>query len=200
MFSQEEKLSFLLVVYNYILFNKYNILSQHPIYWLEEIIEVIIKLRFKLFLSSEVTNNYSEIYIKEFNYNKTGFMIPNCQWIYLKRIYGQTKPIFTYFQFWNTVFELLPIINKVLTIPTIIVIRKNALFCLHMDDHSSLTSSLENTFLLLHESNFSLIVLRLVYLIEKKKYTFPQDMNILGFGETSTRLWLSTKHETKRKN
>lgn len=47
------------------------------VYWLEVIIDIVIKPGFKVFFSNDTANSYWGIPIKEFDCKKTGLMTPN---------------------------------------------------------------------------------------------------------------------------
>lgn len=76
---KKKRLPLLHVVHNYISLNKYIIKLQYPVYWLEKTIDMVIKLDFKVFFSSDIINSYWIILIKESNCNKIGFLISNGQ-------------------------------------------------------------------------------------------------------------------------
>lgn len=67
------------MIYYYIFLNKYTIKLQYSIHWLKKTIDVVIKPGFKIFFFSSVVNGYQKILIKKFDYNKSGFLIPNEQ-------------------------------------------------------------------------------------------------------------------------
>lgn len=137
--------------------------------------------------------------MQESDCNKTGFLIPNGQQIYLRIEQSLIKAISTYFLFSDIVFRLRLPIDKMLRMRTIIDIKKNAFFCLYKDDHRSSTRSFQDMFLFLYETYFARLMFQLVYLTGKKTYAFDEKLIILRFERTSTEIRLSLKHSDEVK-
>lgn len=78
--------------------------------------------------------------------------------------------------------------------PTIIGTRKNSSFGLYMDDHLGSAKTFGNMFQFLHETYCFYDVFGPVYLTEKKTFAFDDNLDILGFVETSKGLKPITKH------
>ena len=93
---KKKRSSLLRVVYNYISLNKHTIQSHYPVHRLEATIDVVIKPRFKVYFSGYIVNSYWGIQMKESDCNKTGFLTPNGQWIYLRMRQGLTGALSTF--------------------------------------------------------------------------------------------------------
>lgn len=138
--------------------------------------------------------------MKESNCNKTGFLTPNGQWIYLRMGQGLTGFASTYSRFSDIVFGPLPPTNEVLRMPTIIGTGKNSSFGLYMDDHLGSAKTFEDMIQFLHETYFPRVAFEPVYLTGKKTFAFDDKLDILGFEGTNEGLRPSTKHRDKVKN
>lgn len=132
--------------------------------------------------------------MKESDCNKTSFLTPNDQWIYLKMGQGLTRAAHTYSQFSNIIFGPLPKTDKVPRMPTIIGTGDKTLFGLYMNDYLSLTRTFGDMFKFLHKIYFSYVVFGPVYLIRKKIFAFDDKLDILGFERTGEGLRPSSKH------
>lgn len=76
------------VVHNFVPLNKYTIKSSYPVHRLEKVLDTIIKPGYNCYFSSDAANGYWAILMKQGDVNKTGFMTPNGQWVYLRMRQG----------------------------------------------------------------------------------------------------------------
>lgn len=108
--------------------------SAKYIHRLEEVLDTIIKPGYNCYLTSDAANGYWAIPMKWGNENKTGFMTPNGQWVYLRMGQGLKGAAYTYSQFSKLVFGPLPGTSngKIVRKPTIIGKNKDAAFSIYM--------------------------------------------------------------------
>ncbi len=72
------------VIHNFIPVNRYTIKSQYPVHSLEETLNTAIRPEFGVYFMSDTANSYWAIPMKVEDCNKTGFITPNGQWVYLR--------------------------------------------------------------------------------------------------------------------
>ena len=89
---------------------------------LEKIIDIFIKPRYITYFTSDAANGYWVIPIKPENFNKTGFLSPNGQWVYKKIGQDLKKAPYIYAQFSDLVFKLLP---KTESVPRLLLLIGN---------------------------------------------------------------------------
>lgn len=72
---------------------------------------------------SDAANEYWTIPLKAKDCNKTRFITPNGQWVYLRMGQGLKSTAHTYSQFIDTVFGPLPKVQDIPQMPTLIGVR-----------------------------------------------------------------------------
>ncbi len=146
---------------------------------------------------SDAANGYWGITIKAEDYNKTGFIIPNGQWVYLRMGQGFKGTAHTYSQFINTVFGPLPKTQNISRMLTLIGVRAEDSFGIYMDDHIGAAITFDAIYTFLHNSYFPRVAFDPVYLSGKKTKAFMNTLELLGF--EGSRGWLrpSAKHCNK---
>lgn len=135
--------------------------------------------------------------MKTETYNKTGFIIPNKQQIYL-HIGQRLKDVaYIYSQFTNTIFGLLPKVQKILQMPTFINICKKNLFNIYINDYIGAAKIFEAIYIFLYDNYFLRVAFGLIYLSEKKTKAFVNILKLLGFEKSCEGLRPSVKHQNK---
>ena len=101
----------------------------------------------------------------------------------------------TYAQYSNQTFGHLPPDNKG-TNEHKLLIRdfKNAMFAPFMDDHVGSVITFDAIFEFLHTKYFLKCAFGLIYLALKKTHVFTDQLNFIGFTNSTKRLWPLIKH------
>lgn len=108
------------VVHNFIPVNKYTIKPQYPGHRIDEVIDTVIKPKYKAFFCTDAANGYWAVPIKEGDQYKTGFVTPHGQYIYLRMGQGLKGACATYSQFEDLTFGPLPKTDEVAAMPVIL--------------------------------------------------------------------------------
>ena len=186
------------VVHNFIPVNSYTIKSAYPMHHLEEVIAILIKPKFRAFFSSDASNSYWAITTKAEDRNKTGFLTPNGQWVYIRMGQGLKGAPHTYAQFTDLVFGPLPPNDEGVTrLPTLIGDHQNHVFSVFMDDHGASATDYDTLFNFLHTKYFPRCVFGPVYLSGAKTHLFSDSIEVLGFQGSAAGLAPSSKHRDK---
>ena len=72
------------VVHNYMPVNHHTIKSAYPMHHLDEVLALLIRPKYWVFFNLNASNGYWAITTKAEDQNKTGFLTPNGQWVYLR--------------------------------------------------------------------------------------------------------------------
>lgn len=185
------------VVHNFIPVNRYTIKSSYPVHNLEQTLDIILQPGFDVYFSSDTANGYWAISIKAKDCNKTGFITPNGQWVYLcmgQRLKGAAH---TYSQFTDTVFSPLPKVGNIPRMPTVIGVRKNDSFGVYMDDHIGAARNFDTMFDFLYKTYFPRVAFGPVYLSGKNMRVFVCTLELLRFEKSQGELRPSAKHRRK---
>lgn len=186
------------VVHNFIPVNSFTIKSGYPMHHLEEVINTLIKPHFIVFFSSDASNGYWAIPMKWSDINKTGFIAPNGQWVYLRMGQGLKGGPHTYAQFSDLVFGPLPANSAgVARMPSLIGTHGDHAFQVFMDDHAAAATTFEEMFKFLHEEYFPRVAFGPVYLSGHKTVVFGGSLELLGFHGSADGLRPSIKHREK---
>lgn len=185
------------MIHNFIPVNKYTIKPQYPMHRIDEVIDTIIKPKHKAFFSTDASNGYWAVPIKEGDQYKTGFVTPHDQYIYLRMSQGLKGACATYSQFGDLTFGPLPKTEEVAAMPSIIGSHDNAAFCLFMDDHMGATETFEDMFEFLHRKYFLRIAFDPVYLSGHKTHIFTDTLEMIGFTGGAEGLRPAAKHRER---
>lgn len=104
-----------------------------------------------------------------------------------------------YSQFTNTVFELLPKMQNIWQIPTLIGVCQKNSFSVYINDYIRAVKIFDAMYTFLYNSYFLRVVFNLMYLLEKKIRAFIDNLELLGFERSCRRLKPSAKHWDKIK-
>jgi hypothetical protein len=122
---------------------------------LEEVVDTLITPGFGVDFMSDASNSYWAIPMKASDFNKTGFLTPNRQWVYLRMDQGLKGAPYTYAQSRDLVFGPLPKNSQgVKRMPTLIGRFKDYAFQIFMDDHSAAARDFESMYTFLLEEYF----------------------------------------------
>ena len=170
------------VVHNFILINKWTIKSAYLMHYLEEVIEIVIKPRYRMYFSLDASNGYWAILLRKGDANKTGFLTPNGQWVYLRMGQGLKGAPHTYAQFSDLVFGPLPPNDKgVARMGTLIGNHGDHAFAVFMDDHAASADDFDTLFDFLYTRYFPRVAFGPVYLSGAKTHIFSDNLELLGF-------------------
>jgi hypothetical protein len=195
--SKKKNSNQLKVVHNYILLNDCIIKMQYSIHRIEEMIDILMKSKFKAFFFIDATWDYWVVIIKKKDVFKTDLVSSHEQWAYLRMRMSLIESSHTYAQFTNLVFDFLSTIEDFSAQDTIIENHEKAVMTLFVNDHSDVEISFEILFNFLHERYFSKTVFELIYLNSKKTVIFIEKLNMIDFTEESNELRSSVKHRIK---
>ena len=185
------------VVHNFIPINRYTIKSAYPMHRLEEVLDTLIKDRFRAYFTSDASNGYWAIPMKAEDCNKTGFLTPNGQWVYKRMGQGLKGSPHTYAQFTDLVFGPLPRTESQKRLPTLIGNHGATAFSVFMDDHAAAADDYETLFEFLHTRYFPRVVFGPVYLSGEKTHVFADSLEMVGFQGNAEGLRPSIKHREK---
>jgi len=185
------------VVHQFIPINKYTIKSAYPMHRMEEVIEILMKEKFSVYFSTDASHGYWAIPLKVEDWNKTGFLTPNGQWVYTRMGMGLKGAPHTYAQFSDLVFGPLPKTEDTRRQPTLIGQHNNTAFAVFMDDHSGAGEDFDNLFEFLHTQYFPRCVFGPVYLNGKKTVLFHDNLEMIGFEGNGKGIRPSAKHRDK---
>ena len=175
------------VVHNFIPINKYTIKSAYPMHHLEEVVDTLIKPNYKVYFSSDASNGYWAVPVRPCDRNKTGFLTPNGQWVYLRIT--------------DLVFGPLPPNSEgVPRLSTLIGNHGNHAFSVFMDDHAASSVDFDTLFDFLHTRYFPRVIFGPVYLAGSKTHVFADNLELLGFQGDADGLRPSLKLRKKVKN
>ena len=186
------------VVHNFIPVNRYTIKSAYPMHHLEEVVDTLITPGFGVYFMSDASNSYWAVPMKASDVNKTGFLTPNGQWVYLRMGQGLKGAPHTYAQFGDLVFGPLPKNTQgAKRMPSIIGRFKDYAFQIFMDDHSAAAKDFESMYNFLHEEYFPRVAFGPIYLSGPKTHVFAENLELLGFHGNAEGLRPSLKHRQK---
>ena len=185
------------VVHNFIPVNKFTIKPQYPMHRIDEVIDTIIKPKYRVFFSTDASNGYWAVPIKAGDEYKTGFVTPHGQYIYRRMGQGLKGACATYSQFGDLVFGPLPKTAQCKAMPTIIGNQGKTAFCLFMDDHIGAGECFQDMFNFLHYEYFPRVAFGPVYLSGHKTYVFTDSLEMVGFTGSAEGLRPSVKHRER---
>lgn len=185
------------VVHNFIPVNKYTIKPQYPGHRIDEVIDTVIKPRYRAFFCTDAANGYWAVLIKDGDQYKTGFVTPHGQYIYLRMGQGLKGACATYSQFGDLTFGPLPKTETTEAMPSIIGDHDDAAFTLFMDDHMGSARTFDDMFRFLHTKYFPRVAFGPVYLSGHKTHMFTDSLEIVGFTGSSEGLRPAAKHREK---
>jgi hypothetical protein len=185
------------MIHNYISLNNCTIKMQYSVNRIEEIINILMKSKFKVFFFTNVIWKYWAMIIKKKNVYKTEFVSFHEQWAYLKMSMRLTRSSHTYAQFINLIFESLSLIKKFLTQETIIENHEKVIFALFVNDHSDAKVTFETLFDFLHEHYFSRIAFEFIYLSSRKIIAFIEKLDMIEFIDEFNQFKSFVKHRIK---
>jgi hypothetical protein len=195
--SKKKRSDQLKMIHNYISLNDCTVKMQYSVHKIEKVINILMKLKFKIFFFTNAIWEYWTIITKKENVYKTEFVSSHEQWVYLRMSMRLTESSHTYAQFTNLVFESLSIIKEFKTQEIIIEDHEDATFASFVNDHSETETTYEALFKFLHEHYFFRAVFELIYLSSKKIIAFIEELNMIDFIEESNELRSSIKHRIK---
>jgi len=164
---------------------------------MEEVIEILMKEKFSVYFFTDASHGYWAIPFKVKDWNKTGFLTPNGQWVYTRMGMGLKGAPHTYAQFSDLVFGPLPKTKDTRRQPTLIEQHNNTAFAVFMDDHSGAGEDFDNLFEFLHTQYFPRCVFGPVYLNGKKTVLFHDNLEMIGFEGNGKGIRPSAKHRDK---
>ena len=136
--------------------------------------------------------------MKQRDRNKTDFLTPNGQWMYLRMGQGLKEAPHIYAQFSNLVFGPLPLNDEEIFRFVILIDDHNDhAFAVFMNDHGASAKDYESMFRFLHENYFPRCVFEPVYLSGHKTQMFSDSLKVLGFQGSASGLRPSMKHKNK---
>ena len=189
------------VVHNFIPVNRWTIKSAYPMHRLEEVVDALIKEKFKVYFSTDAANGYWAILIIPKDRNKTGFITPNGQWVYNRMGQGLKGAPHTYAQFTDLVFGPLPAnAEGVPRMPSIIDTYEKSAFRVFMDDHAGSATDYDTMFEFLSTKYFPRVAFGPVYLAGAKTFVFTNQLDVLGFQGSADGIRPSIKHREKVEN
>ncbi len=185
------------VVHNYISLNDCTVKMQYSVHRIEEVIDILMKSKFKTFFSTDATWGYWAVTTKKKNVYKTKFVSSHEQWAYLRMRMSLTESSHTYAQFPNLMFEPLSVTKNFSAEEIIIENHEEATMTSFVNDHFEVEISFETLFDFLHEHYFSRTTFELIYLNSKKIIVFIEKLNMIEFIEESNELRSFIKHKIK---
>ena len=121
---------------------------------IEEVLDTLIKLKFKVFFTSDASNSYWAVKIKAGDEYKAGIVTPHGQYVYLQMGQGLKGAPYTYSQFTDLIFGPLPPGKGSLRFPSIIGDIRQVAFSPFMDDHAAAATDYNSMFEFLHNMYF----------------------------------------------
>jgi len=187
------------VVHNFIPLNDCTVKPQYPGHRIEEVIDIIVKPKFKVFFSSDASNGYWAVLVRPGDEHKCAIVTPHGQYLYLRMGQGLKGAAATYTQFGDLVFGPLPKTEEVPAMPSLIGEQSNGqeAFSLFMDDHCGSATSFDSMFTFLHEKYFPRVAFGPVYLSGSKTFVFTDSLEMVGFTGGAGGLRPSIKHREK---
>ena len=186
------------VVHNFIPVNKYTKKSGYPMHSLEEVVNTLMRAGHEVYMMSDAANSYWAVNIRKEDRNKTGFIGPNGQWVYIRMGQGLKGAPFTYSQFGDMVFGPLPPNQRgVPRMPTILGRSTKHAFQIFMDDHAGSAKNYETMFDFLLNDYFPRVAFGPIYLSGPKTNLFASNLELLGFEGDSRGIRPSLKHRRK---
>ncbi len=192
--SKKKKSDQLRMVHNYISLNNCTIKMQYSVHKIKEMIDILMKLKFKAFFFTNAIWEYWAVIIKKKDVYKTEFVSSHEQWAYLRISMKLTKSSHTYAQFTNLIFESLSSIKEFLAQKTIIEDHEKVIFASFVNDHSDAKMTFEALFDFLHEHYFSEAAFELIYLNSRKIIAFIEKLNMIEFIDESNEFRSFVKH------
>lgn len=188
------------VVHNFIPINAVTIKPQYPMHQMEEVLDTVIKSKWKTFFSADASNGYWAIPIQPGDEHKAGITTPHGQYMYLRMGQGLKGAPHTYSQFTDLVFGPLPASSISPALPSIIGNQENSGFSPFMDDHLGGFTDFNAQFDFLHQHYFPRIAFGPVYLSGSKTFAFMENLELIGFTGSSEGLRPSVKHLERMNN
>ncbi|SLM34951.1 Ribonuclease H-like domain [Lasallia pustulata] len=189
------------VVHNFIPVNKCTIKSEYPMHRLEEVLDILIKLRFSCYFSTDASNSYWAVPIKAGDEYKAGIITPHGQYAYRRMGQGLKGAPHTYSQFTDLVFGPIPQ-NDVSGEPrmdTIIGDHGNTAMALFMDDYAASATDFDSLYNFLADFFFPRAAFGPIYLNPKKTVVFGINLDLLGFTGGAGTIRPSIKHRDKNR-
>lgn len=189
------------VVHNFIPVNRFTIKSAYPMHHLEEVVNTLLTPTFKAYFSSDASNSYWAIKMKPEDRNKTGFIAPNGQWVYLRMGQELKGALFIYAQFGDLVFGPLPKNSEgVPRMPSLLERFQDHAFQIFINNYAGAATTFEAMFNFLSRDYFPRIAFGPVYLSGPKTHLFESNLELLGFDGDSSGIRPSLKHKAKVQN
>ena len=171
-------------------------------YQIKEVLNIVIKPKFKVFFTTNTSNSYQVIPMKKGDKYKVGVITLYSQYIYLWMRQGLKGSLYTYSQFTNLIFGYIPIGDiiynsrsyRVGPFPTIIRDHSNWLFSLFIDNYIGGIMDYKNIFTILYKVYFPQIIFSPIYLSPGKTFLFIDSLNIVGFTRSTNRIRLLVKY------
>ena len=184
-------------VHNFRPVNAYTIKSQYPMHRLEEVLDTIIKPKFRVFFATDAANGYWAIKMAKGHEYKAGIITPHGQYCYRRMGQGLMGAPHTYSQFTDLVFGPIPKgEGSDQEYPTMIGDLGDQAFSPFMDDHAGSAIDFDAMYDLLSSKYFPRIAFGPVYLSPQKAYFFMSSLEILGFTGSAEGIRPSVKHRT----
>jgi hypothetical protein len=195
--SKKKESDQLRVIHNYIFLNDCTIKMQYSIHRIKEVIDILMKFKFKAFFFTNVSWEYWTVTTKKEDVYKTDFVSSHEQWTYLKMSMKLIESSHIYAQFTNLMFESLSIIKEKSSQFIIIEDHENAAMTFFVNDHFEARKNFDSLFSFLHNFYFLRVTFESIYLNSKKTTTFFEELNMIDFTERSKELRFSIKHRIK---
>jgi hypothetical protein len=179
--SKKKDSNQLKIIHNYIFLNDCIIKMQYSMHKIKEIINILMKSKFKAFFFIDATWDYWIVIIKKKNVYKTRFVLSHKQWAYLRMRMNLIESSHTYTQFTNLIFDLLSAIENFSAQDTIIKDHEKTIMTSFVNNHLNVEINFEILFNFLHERYFSKATFEFIYLNSKKIIEFIEKLNMIDF-------------------
>ena len=141
----------------------------------------MIKPKFIVYFTTDTSYRYQAVLIKPRDKYKAAVIALYRQYIYLQIGIGLKGAIYTYAQFIDLVFRLIPLVRSYLQLPLIIGNYRLVIFSPFIDNYNSLGESFDTLFDFLYRRYFLQIAFGLVYLAEQKVRVFLTSLELIRF-------------------
>jgi hypothetical protein len=185
------------VVHNFIPINACTIKPVYPMHNLEEVLDVLVKPTFVVFFSSDAANGYWAVPLRKGDEHKAAITAPNGQWLFRHMGQGLKGAPYTYSQFTDLVFGLLPRTDTVVSFPTLIGDHGDIGFVPFMDDHIGAAISFDTMYTFLHKKYFLWVAFGPLALSPAKSLFFFNSLDVIGFSASSDGLCPSVRHRNR---
>lgn len=185
------------VVHNYIPVNNHTIKSSYPMHRLEEVLETLMRPKFRCFFGADASNGYWAISMKAGHEYKTGFLTPHSQYCYNRMGQGLKGAPHTYSQFTDLIYGPLPLTKRSEGFwPSAIEDHGSCAFKPFIDDHLGASIDFNSMFSFLQNVYLPRMAFGPVYLAPHKMHAFTNLLDLLGFTGDACGLRPSVKHRT----